>query len=107
MITFPTVSFVFCETESTVPPCLTKLSNLKELHLSRNRLRGYVPISPEDLLENVDKLETKPDYIPMSEPIEPEPIDVDVNGQLQKPWTQRDFLIAESMAIEGKWLKPF
>ena len=43
----------------------------------------------------------------MSEPIEPEPIDVDVNGQLQKPWTQRDFLIAESMAIKGKWLKPF
>ena len=38
---------------------MTRLTKLTELLLERNRLRGYVPTSPEDLRKNVHLLEAK------------------------------------------------
>jgi hypothetical protein len=82
------------------------MPNLKELLLSRNRLRGFVPESVEHLNENLHLLEAKADLglLPMGEEAESETEDNDLCGLLQKPWTQRDFLVAESLASGNKWL---
>lgn len=90
----------------TVPSALASMDKLNELHLSRNRLRGFVPESVEDLRANVHLLEEKPtiDLIPMGEKAEAESENQDAYTMLQKPWTQRDFLVAESRASGTRWL---
>ena len=90
----------------TVPKALASMESLDELLLSRNRLRGFVPETVAELRANVHLLEDKAalDLLPMGEAAELEPVDNDVCSLLQKPWTQRDFLVAESNASGNKWL---